>query len=182
LSSPGEPNTIDYLTLTAAVIAPIATSALTVWTIRRAEKERFDLHIDWAWEPHADVTEFPVLHIHNKSTSMLVVTEIGFLRGAIWRKLASGTAVYWEYPSDLPFPVMIDARQTRSFRLYDDRAFQLFGRLSAACKWLGQIHRSALWVDVRTAEGSVKRLGAEEALPRRERPRWKKVEEEGESV
>jgi hypothetical protein len=174
-----EPNLVDYLTLAAAVVGPLAGVYATLWTVRRTEKVRFDAHIDWVdFGPNSPLGETPALYIHNKSKDALVVTEIRFRSGAWIKRRRAGTALHYEDPMDLDFPYTVQPGVVRRLILaeYYARKYADLERWGAkAADWL---RRPTLWLEIVTATGRSKTIGAEQALTWKDRPRWAKIEHE----
>ena len=173
------PNVVDYLTLGAAIVSPLVAAATTIWSIRRGEREKFDLHIEWEmFEPGQGFDEAPILHVHNRSASKILLSEIRFLTGAFFRRRRFGTAIYWEDPLDLGFPYAVESQAIRRFMLSEVETKRLYARLGRKSKLWGMIRRSAIWVQVRTVAGVSKAIGAEAALPWDNRPSWAKIEDD----
>ena len=181
MSAPSAPNLVDYLTLFTAVVGSIGGIFTTVWATRRSDQERLNLLIDWTWQPHTPDGEWPVLHVHNKGTAKVLIGEIRFLTGVVRPKSKFGTAVYWEDPSDLPFPAEVAASGISRFRLDENAAKKHFRKAKSWQRAFGLIGRSYLWLEVVTAGGTRKRVAAERALPWADRPSWTKVRDEDEA-
>lgn len=49
MPAPSPPSTIEYLTLAAAILSPVAAALTTIWTLRRKERELIDIAITWNW-------------------------------------------------------------------------------------------------------------------------------------
>lgn len=170
-------NLVDYLTLVAAILAPAIAAWATISTARRVEKERFSLHIDWRFFPSGREAELPFLYVQNKSSTPIIISAIYWYRGAIRRRQAQGTALWWEDPADLHFPYTIKSGEVSEFVLSEFGAKEQFKRVERSASLFGFFGRSSLWVGVTTISGSQKYIGAERVIPWEERPQWTKVED-----
>ena len=177
MSEPSPPNVIDYLTLAAAVIAPIAAAWTTIWSVRRAESEKFNLHIDWKdfLEENYDYNQIPFLYVQNLTDQSLIIASIQWYRGAFRRRMTRDTALPWEDPFDLNFPYTIDAGSVRDFALDEHVAAKHFSKAKRISRSFGLFKRSAIWIGVTTVSGKTQFIGGERVLPWDERPRWIKV-------
>ena len=149
-----------------------ALSTLTaVWTIRREERETFDLHLDWAWFGNGPIPELPFVYIHNRSKQSISVVELSWLHGSIFRKQDNSTALYNEGPEDVNFPYDVESGQFKKLYLDEDGAKRAFAKAKHP-NLFGIVRRSSVWLKVTTMRGNDRTVGAERALPWRDRPRW----------
>ena len=169
---------IDYVTLIAAVIA--ATGPIVkLWEVVRQDKERLELHIEWVdFHPNDYRDSAPFLYVINRSKNPIFITEISFRTGLFWRRKRANTAVDFDDPLDLNFPYEILPSQQKQFMLQSRAAEQHIDKLKAYARFSSIFRRSLLWIDVGTAGGTSKKIGAERAMKWQNRPAWTKLEEE----
>jgi hypothetical protein len=168
---------IDYVTLIGAVIAA-TTPLIKLWEVVRQDKERLELHIDWVDFDSDYRDSAPFLYVINRSKNPIFITEIGFRTGLFWRRKRAYTAVDFDDPLELNFPYEILPSQQKRFMLQSHTAEKHVDRLKAYARFSSIFRRSLLWIDVETAGGTSKKIGAERAMKWENRPAWTKLEEE----
>ena len=163
-----EPNLLDWLTFFAAAAAVVTT----IWATRRGDRELLDAHLDWEWFGSGPTAELPFLYINNRSNHAVEIVELTWFSGAFLRKPDEGTALYNEDPGDVNFPYRVEAGSSRKIYLEETGAIRSLKRAKRWSETFGIVRRSSVWLRIKTIRGGVKWLGAERALPWRERPDW----------
>jgi len=173
-----EPNVVDWLTLAVAAVGASLTTFTSIWIARQNQREKFHLHIDWVWEGGAPVAEYAVLYVQNRSTTALQIAEIAWYRGLFRRRKASGTAKWWDDPSDLNFPYEVKAGETKSFALEEDGAQKQLAKVTPWERRLAKVRKATFWVGVTTVAGKRKFVAADPALPWTMRPNWLRTDDD----
>ena len=125
-----DPNLVDWLTLFAAAASTILGTFITIWSIIRSDRDRFYLHIDWEWfGPNREYEELPFVYIQNRSVNPIVISDISWYRGALFRKPTFGTALYWLDPSELSFPYTVEPGELKKLVLSELGAKRNFEKL-----------------------------------------------------
>lgn len=169
-------NLVDYLTLAAAILGPLAGVYTTLWTVRRGERVRFDAHVDWFdFGPNHPWGETPALYLHNKARDALVVTDIRFRTGIWIKRRRRGTALQYDDPMDLSFPYRVESGELMRLILADHHV----QKYAVVDPWRQRIadflRRPTLWIEIVSATGRAKTIPAVRALPWKERPPWAKI-------
>lgn len=177
MSAP-EPNVVDWLTLAVASLGTFFGTLTAVWTVLRGEREKIDFHIDWEWFGNGPQAELPFVYVHNRSNVAVNIVELTWFVGAIVRRSTPYTAKWSEDPGDVNFPYNVAPGGFIKLFLDFEAAKTHYEVTHKYRNFFGFFRRSSLWLAITTMRGKRIYIGAERALPWRNRPKWLRGKED----
>ena len=166
------PNVVDWLTLAAATAGTILGTFTTIWSVRRADTEKFALHIEWAFEPHSEEAEYPVLYIQNRSAGSIQIAEMAIYKGFLRKRRSCQTVKWWDDPTDLNFPYEVKAGETGKYALSSKTIKKQFNKIGRWRRTLSWLRRATFWIGVSTVAGKRRFIAGDSALEWSARPSW----------
>jgi len=114
-------------------LSPILAAITAIWMFNRKQREQIHCFVGWDTFASGPDAEIPYLAVQNRSDRTVMIRAFNYRSGLLRTTIPRKVAIYWEDPTDLHFPMPVEAGETRKFRLDPHEAKRLaeaVGRLS----------------------------------------------------